>query len=313
MFDMALPDLNLLIYLHLLIKYGNATKVAQAMGVSQPGVSAALKRLRAVLNDPVFVRTGGRMVPTPKAQAVHAQTAGTLEMWERLAEGELVFDPARTNRGYTLLASDYILHQMLAPLAGELARRAPGATLRVIPPNPYRRLQTVVKREADFAIGYYHEAPEELRVRRLFVESVVCVMRQSHPAARSFDLDAFVRYPHVGIASVAQGSYSATLERSLLERGIHRRLPLTVPSYLAVPSLLVETDYIALLPASLATSFAKQMPLQVHASPLELPALDVSILYHNNAQDDVSHQWFRQLTVEVVGMAGLRGMSERQV
>ncbi|MBH1964666.1 MAG: LysR family transcriptional regulator [Comamonadaceae bacterium] len=310
---MALPDLNLLIYLHLLIKYGNVTKVANAMGVSQPGVSAALKRLRAVLNDPVFVRTGGRMVPTPKAQAVHAQTAGTLEMWERLAEGELVFDPARTNRGYTLLASDYILHLMLAPLAGELARRAPGATLRVIPPNPYRRLQTVVKREADFAIGYYHEAPEELRVRRLFVEAVVCVMRQSHPAARSFDLDAFVRYPHVGIASVAQGSYSATLERSLLERGIHRRLPLTVPSYLAVPSLLVETDYIALLPASLATSFAKHMPLQVHPSPFELPALDVSILYHNNAQDDASHRWFRQLTVEVVGMAGLRGVSEPQV
>ena len=304
---MALPDLNLLIYLHLLIKYGNVTKVAHAMGVSQPGVSAALKRLRAVLNDPVFVRTGGRMVPTPKAQAVHAQTAGTLEMWERLAEGELVFDPARTSRGYNLLASDYILYLLLAPLASELTRRAPGATLRVIPPNPYRRLQTVVKREADFAIGYYHEAPEELRARRLFVESVVCVMRQSHPAAQSFDLDAFVRYPHVGIASVAQGSYSATLERSLQERGIHRRLPLTVPSYLAVPSMLVNTDYIALLPASLATSFAKHLPLQVHPSPFELPALDVSILYHNNVQDDASHRWFRQLTVEVVGLAGLRG------
>lgn len=310
---MALPDLNLLIYLHLLIKYGNVTKVANAMGVSQPGVSAALKRLRAVLNDPVFVRTGGRMVPTPKAQAVHAQTAGTLEMWERLAEGELVFDPARTNRGYNLLASDYILYLLLAPLASELSRRAPGATLRVIPPNPYRRLQTVVKREADFAIGYYHEAPEELRARRLFVESVVCVMRTSHPAARSFDLDAFVRYPHVGIASVAQGSYSATLERSLLERGIHRRLPLTVPSYLAVPSMLVNTDYIALLPASLATSFARHMPLQVHPSPFELPALDVSILYHNNAQDDASHRWFRQLAVEVVGMAGLRSAAEPQV
>lgn len=309
---MALPDLNLLIYLHLLIKHGNVTRVAHAMGVSQPGVSAALKRLRAVLNDPVFVRTGGRMVPTPKAQAVHAQTAGTLEMWERLAEGELVFDPARTSRGYTLLASDYILYLFLAPLASELARRAPGATLRVIPPNPYRRLQTVVKREADFAIGYYHEAPEELRARRLFVESVVCVMSRDHPAARRFDLDAFVRYPHVGIASVVQGSYSATLERSLLERGIHRRLPLTVPSYLAVPSMLVNTDYIALLPASLATSFAKQMPLQVHPSPFELPLLDVSILYHNNAQDDASHRWFRQLAVEVVGMAGLHGAAEPQ-
>jgi DNA-binding transcriptional LysR family regulator len=301
------PDLNLLVYLHLLIKHGSVTKVAQELDVSQPGVSAALRRLRTVLHDPVLVRTGGRMVPTAKALAVHAQVASTLDLWERLGDGELMFDPARTTRGYSVLASDYIQFLLLPALAGALALRAPGAALRVIPSNPYRRLQMVVEREADLAIGYYHEAPEELRARRLFAEPVVCVMRQGHPAAESFDLAAFTRYPHVGISSVSQGSYSASLERALAERGIQRRLPLTVPSYLAVPPLLLRTDYLAMLPASLAAAQAELLPLQVRTSPIELPLLDVSILYHNAAQDDVSHQWLRELVVEVVANSRLLG------
>ncbi|HSV78995.1 MAG TPA: LysR family transcriptional regulator [Ramlibacter sp.] len=297
---MSYPDLNLLVYLHLLIKHGSVTKVAQELNVSQPGVSAALRRLRAVLKDPVLVRTRGRMVPTPKALAVHAQVAGTLDLWERLGSGELGFDPARTTRSYSLLASDYIQFLLLPSLAAALAQRAPGAVLRVIPSNPYRRLQMVVEREVDLAIGYYHEAPEELRARRLFVEPMVCVMRRDHPAAAAFDLDAFTRHPHVGISSVSQGSYSATLESALAHRGIQRQVPLTVPSYLAVPQILLQTDYLALLPASVAATFSQLLPLTVHPSPIPLPTLDVSILYHNAHQEDAAHQWLRQLVVEVV-------------
>jgi DNA-binding transcriptional LysR family regulator len=301
----SFPDLNLLVYLHLLIKHGSVTKVAQELNVSQPGVSAALRRLRSVLDDPVLVRSRGRMVPTAKALAVHAQVVGTVELWERLGDGDLVFDPARTTRTYSVLASDYIQFVLLPSLAGEVARRAPRAVLRVIPSNPYRRLQMVVEHEADIAIGYYHEAPEELRARRLFVEPMVCVMRDGHPAAETWDAAAFTRYGQVAIASVSQGSYSATLERELAARGIQRQVPLPVPSYLAVPQILLHTDYLALLPASVASAFARLVPLQVRPSPIELPPLDVSILYHNAEQDDPSHQWLRELVVEVAARCAL--------
>lgn len=304
---MSYPDLNLLVYLHLLIKHGSVTKVAQALNVSQPGVSAALRRLRAVLQDPVLVRTGGRMVPTPKALAVDAQAAGTLDLWERLGQGELGFDPARTTRSYSILASDYIQFLLLPALARELALRAPQAVLRVIPTNPYRRLQMVLEREVDLAIGYYHQAPEELRARRLFIEPVVCAMRRGHPLGERIDAESFERYPHVGISSVSQGAYSATLEEALLQRGIHRKVPVTVPSYLAVPQMLLQTDYLALLPASLAAVYARLLPLHVQPSPIELPALDVSILYHTASQEDASHQWLRELVVEVVGGAEVLG------
>lgn len=296
---MNLPDLNLLIYLDVLLRHGSVTQAACELDVSQPGVSAALRRLRAVLQDPVLVRSGGRMVPTAKALAVHAQVGPLVDAWRRLGDGSLGFDPACSRRSFAVLASDYIQFLLLPALAAELALRAPGATLRVIPTNPYRRLQMVVEREADLAIGYYHGAPEELRARRLFVENMVCVMRQDHPAAQRFDLEAFARCTHIGITSVSQGSYSATLEQALAALGLQRKVPLTVPSYLAVPQLLLRTDHLALLPASVAGAFARHQPLVVLPSPIELPPLDVSILYHDAAHHDEAHQWLRGLIVEV--------------
>ena len=296
---MNLPDLNLLVYLDLLVKHGSVTQVAHELDVSQPGVSAALRRLRTALQDPVLVRSGGRMAPTAKALAVHAQVGPLVDAWRRVSDGSLGFDPSRSTRSFAVLASDYIQFLLLPALAAELALRAPRATLRVIPTNPYRRLQMVVEREADLAIGYYRGAPEELRARRLFVEDMVCVVRQDHPMAQRFDLDAFARCSHIGITSVSQGSYSATLEQALAARGLQRKVPLTVPSYLAVPQLLLRTDHLALLPASVARAFACQLPLTVLPSPIELPPLDVSILYHDALQHDEAHQWLRGLIVEV--------------
>lgn len=305
---MSYPDLNLLIYLNLLIKHGSVTQVAKTLNVSQPGVSAALRRLRAVLQDQVLVRAGGRMVPTAKALAVHAQAEPTLAMWTGLAQGGLGFDPVTTSRVYSVLASDYIQFLLVPSLAARLAQLAPMAGLRVIPSNPYRRLQMVVEREVDLAIGYYHEAPEELRKRRLFEEQIVCVMRQGHPAAANFSVESLARYGHVVITSVSQGSYSESLERSLAAKGIRRQTPLTVPSYLAVPQILLSTDYLALLPASLAQTFSQQLALCVRASPVPLPALDVSILYHTSHQEDEAHHWFRERVAETAaGLAALQG------
>ena len=267
--------------------------------MSQPGVSAALRRLRALLDDPVMVRSGGRLVPTSKALAVHSQLAPSLDAWGRLSDGEMMFDPARTSRSYSVLASDYIQFLLLPGLAAKLAALAPKASLRVIPANPYRRLQMVVEREADFAIGYYHQAPEELRVRQLFVEPMVCVLRRGHPAEANFDLDAFSRHQHIGITSVAQGSYSATVEKVLIENRVQRRVLITVPSYLAVPQLVAQTDYIAILPTSIALAFADNLPLKLYPSPIELPLLDISIFYHNSMQNDPAHRWFRDLVATV--------------
>jgi DNA-binding transcriptional LysR family regulator len=302
------PDLNLLIYLHLLIKHGSVTKVARALNVSQPGVSAALRRLRAVLKDQVLVRAGGRMVPTAKALAVHAQAEPALAMWARLAEGGLGFDATTTTRVYSVLASDYIQFLLIPSLSARLAQLAPMAGLRVIPSNPYRRLQMVVEREVDLAVGYYHEAPEELRTRRLFEEEIVCVMRQGHPAASSFSAESLARFGHVVITSVSQGSYSESLEQALSARGIRRQAPLTIPSYLAVPQILLSTDYLALLPASLAQAFSQQLALCIRPSPISLPPLDVSILYHTSYQEDEAHRWFRERVADTAaGVAALPG------
>jgi DNA-binding transcriptional LysR family regulator len=297
---MNFPDLNLLVYLRLLIKHGNATKVAEELNVSQPGVSAALRRLRLLLNDPVMVRSGGRLSPTAKALAIDSQMSQALDSWERIVSGELNFEASKTNRTYSVLASDYIQYVLVPDLAQRLADEAPKASLRVIPPNPYRRLQLIIDQEVDFAIGYYHEAPEELRVRRLYTEKMVCLTRKNHPSGNQFDLAALANNLHIEITSVAQGSYSLELSDTFLKNDIQRRKPITVPSYLAATQVVLKTDYVTIFPESIARSFAEILPLEIHNSPIELPLLDISILYHNSMQADPANKWFRDLVANIV-------------
>jgi DNA-binding transcriptional LysR family regulator len=292
---MQTADLNLVVYLDALIQHGSATRAAEALGVSQPGVSAALRRLRELLDDPVMIRSGRRLVPTPRAADLHARMAGALALWRSLGPGQAT----PHERLYSILASDYVQLTLVPALAHRLEREAPHATIRVVPTNPFRRLQMVAAREVDFAIGYYHEAPDELRVRRLFEEDMVCVMRADHPAAARFGLDDFLAHPHVGLMSVSAGSYGDTVERALLQQGAVRRVAITVPSYAVAPRIVLQTDYLAILPRSIAVDVARVHPLAIRPLPVELPVLDVSIFYHELAQNDPENRWFRELVASV--------------
>lgn len=287
--------MNLLIYLDGLIRYGSATQVAEELNVTQPGVSAALRRLRALLDDPVMVRSGRHLVPTPKALSIHAQCFGALSMWRGITDGKPVTDMSQLARTYSILASDYVQYMILPGLVRELERLQSRAVVRVVPTSPYRRMQMVASREVDFAIGYYREAPDELRTRRLFEEQVVCVVRRGHPAAEALDLEAFSRCTHIGISSVGTGSYNDIIEQVLENHGVRRTLALMVPNYLVVPDLLLHTNHLVILPEGMARELARTLPLVVLPCPVPMPLLDTAIFYHNSTQNEPASRWFRDL------------------
>jgi DNA-binding transcriptional LysR family regulator len=288
------PDLNLLIYLDALIKYGSATKVAEVLGVSQPGVSAALRRLRTLLDDPVMIRSGHRLLPTPKAFDINQQMAGSLALWQSLSEAG---DIAHA-KNYSVLASDYIQLLLLPRLIPILKSKAPEVSINVVPTNPFRRLEMVTNREVDMAIGYYNKAPENLRFRQLFQEKMVCVMSSTHPKRADFGIDSFLAYPHVAIASVSSGSYMEEVENTLRKLGVVRKIALTTPSYNVVPAIITQTNYLSILPLSIATYAQQQHPILIKEVPVDLPKLAISIFYHGINQDSRSHMWFRNCVLE---------------
>src|SRR5690606_19433550 len=150
----------------------------------------------------------------------------------------------------------------------------------------------------DLAIGYYNKAPENLRVRQLLQEPMVCVMAGGHPALADFDIDAFLAYSHIAIASVSSGSYSEELERALRKLGVVRKIALTVPSYNVVSYIVMSTDFIVVLPLSVALYARGQLHIQIRPVPIELPFLTISTFYHDDNQNNESHVWFRQRVVE---------------
>ena len=291
---MSMPDMNLLVYLDALIKYGSATRAAEVLGVSQPGVSAALKRLRTLLDDPVMIRSGHRLLPTPKAFDIHQKMAGALALWQGLGEpGNIAYA-----KNYSVLASDYTQLLLMPHLMPVLQAHAPEVSVSVVPTNPFRRLEMVTNLEVDLAIGYYNKAPENLRVRQLMQERMVCVMSGSHPGCADFGIDTFLAYSHVAIASVSSGSYTEELELALRKLGVVRKIALTVPSYNVVPAILMRTDFISVLPLSVALYASRQLPIQIRPIPVELPYLTISMFYHDDNQNNQAHIWFRNRVVE---------------
>jgi DNA-binding transcriptional LysR family regulator len=290
-------DLNLLTYLDLLVKHGSATRVAEIMGVSQPAVSAAIRRLRAMADHPLFVRSGRELTPTAYATSLQEQFAPLLKQWNLLVAGKDEFDAGSSGRGFTILASDYTQYLFLPLLARRLARRAPGVTLKVIPSNPYRGVQLVEQQHVDMGIGYYRSVPPQLTCRAILEEQAVCIIAKSHPALDAFDALAYTTYPHIAIAS-ENAAYSATLEQALAAHRIKRRVAIVMPSYVAAAHIVEQTQYIATLPRSIAEVAAKTCDIVIRPCVFPLPTLDLSILSHSEAHTDAGNQWFQGLVAE---------------
>ena len=290
-------DLNLLVYLDLLVKHGSATRVAEIMGVSQPAVSAAIRRLRSLVGHPLFVRYGRELTPTAYARSLQEQFALTLEQWERLAAGQDQFNAATSERGFSILASDYTQYLFLPLLAERLAQRAPAVTLRVIPSNPYRSVQLIGEQQVDLGIGYYHDVPPHLTRRPILEEPAVCVLARNHPALDRFDEKAYASFRHIAITS-ENAAYSADLERALAARRVKRSVAIVMPSYVSAAYIVEKTLHIATLPRSIAEFAAKSTAIAIRPCAFPLPTLDMSMLSHPDARNDQGNLWLQELVLE---------------
>ena len=126
-------DLNLLVALDALLSERSVTRAAQRVGLSQPGMSNALGRLRRLLNDPLLVRQGATLVPTARAEALIGPVHEALELIRRALDAPLRFDPATDRRSFRLSCSDYSVLMLIGPLVRALAADAPGVVVEVLP------------------------------------------------------------------------------------------------------------------------------------------------------------------------------------
>lgn len=294
-------DLNLLVALHALLDEGSVTRAAERMGVTQSAMSRTLARLRALLDDPLLVRTRHGMRPSPRAEALRAPLSRLMVDAAAIVERRAEFDPARSDHTFTVASSDYAQLALLPGLLARLARDAPGVNLSVL----YDSRRTAEQLEdgvVDLAIGPAGFLPsEQLQQQHLLRDGFVVVLRADHPDAEHLDLDRYCALRHA--LTSPQGKPGGLVDPLLAARGRHRRVALVAPSFLVVGQLVAQSDLVSTLPTRVAGALARTLPLRLLTPPLDIPGFELRQHWHPHRQGDPAHAWFRGLVREVATAA----------
>ena len=296
--DVASVDLNLLVALDALLTERSVTQAGRRIGLSQPAMSAALARLRALFSDPLFVRTQAGMVPTQRALAIASPLQEVLSK-VRVVLAAQAFDPAVAPTAFQIATGDYGELVIVPAIHAALSKRAPRATLRVRPmTDPNAQLGQLGKGSVDLIIAPMHRAGNGVEVADLFSEDFVCVLRRSHPARPSrLTLKAFARLRHLLVSPEGEGV--AMVDHVLGKAGLSRVIALRVPHFLAAPNLIATSDMIATLPRRVVASSAMSGRLTVFEPPFEARKFTMVAAWHARRLEEPAVRWFRDLVVEV--------------
>lgn len=298
-------DLNLLLVFDRLAQEGRVSRVAESLGLSQPAVSNALRRLRDALGDELFVRTPAGMAPTPYAQQLAAPVAAALQGLQGALHVQASFDPARSERCFNLAMTDVGEIYFLPVLMDALAREAPGITLRCLPVADTTLREQMAAGRVDLALGSLPQLQGGFFQQALFRQRYVALMRAGHPLAGSTALSA-TRYRQAAhVRVVSAGTAHGQVDDALQRLGVVRRVQLTVPHYVALGQVLASTGLVATVPERLAERLAGPHGLVSRPLGLKLPTSTIAQLWHAHLHRDPGHQWLRNLVAQRFGAGAL--------
>lgn len=290
-------DLNLLTVFNAILTEQNITRAAASLGMSQPAMSNALRRLRELLKDPLFVRTGKGMLPTERARQLAAPVREALSLIQTTLSEQWAFDYATTTRTFNIATSDYGESVILPRLMDYLEKLAPHASLKATPVNEARLAAALARGETDLAIGNL-DFLDEFEAQPLLTESFICVARQDHPQVRdTLTLKLFTSLRHV-VVNYPQKK-GPLIDQALRERGLQREIALRVSSFLSVPVIIANSNYLSTLPLRVAQTYASLMGLRLLPPPLPIGEVRVRQFWHERTNADPANQWLRRSVAEI--------------
>ncbi|MFT3768958.1 MAG: LysR family transcriptional regulator [Minicystis sp.] len=286
---LATVDLNLLVAAEVLLTERNLARAASRLKVTRSAASHTLSRLRDLFGDPLLVRDGNTMAPTPRAEEILPALRDALGRCEDVLAGPAAFDPRRAARRFVLLLSDYAAELISGPLLEALSRDAPHVDLEVYPAR--RDFARALADDVDLALSPAAEDLPGIVTSRAFSDEFVCVLRKGHPDAAALTLPRFVALPHLLVAP--RNLRPSQVDTALGERGLARRVAVTLPFFATAPSVLARTDLVLTAPARMARRLAERHPLVIVPAPLRLPGFTFRTCWHTRAQHDPAHAWLR--------------------
>lgn len=296
--DLKDIDLNLLLVFHKLLMERRVSAVAEKLELSQPAVSNALNRLRRLLGDELFLRTSKGMEPTPYAAQLAEPIAYALGTIHNSLNQRTTFDPATSNRKFTLGITDIGEIYFLPRLMDRLARIAPEVSVSTVRNTAVNLRDEMESGHVDLAMGLLPQLKSGFFQRRLFRQHYVCMFREGHALdKRKLTLKEFSEAEHVVV--VAAGTGHAKVDESLQKKGIRRNIKLTVPHFVAVGHILATSDMIATVPERYATECVKPFRLKYVSHPVPLPEIGINVFWHAKYHREPGNQWLRGVVFDI--------------
>ena len=294
--NLAAIDLNLLVALQALLQERSVTRAARTVGLSQPAMSRALGRLRDLFEDPILVRSGHEMVPTPRALAVIGPLEDSLEAVRKTLQPPESFDPRTSSRSFALGAIDTTQVAVLPRLLGHIEREAPGVEVMTRPLAPAAEtFQQLAMGERDLAIGRFPDTPGGIKSELLYRDRMVCLVRDGHPRVRrKLTLKRYVAEAHLAALTVAPSETPFTIEDLLASQGLKRRVVCTVENLAVAPLVVSRTDLICTATEETISPFASGLGVRILDPPFAVPSLDLHVAWHERNQHDGGHIWLRE-------------------
>ena len=301
-------DLNLLTALDVLLAEGSVTAAARQLGLSTSAMSRTLTRLRASTGDPLLVRAGRGLVPTPYAAALRDRVHSvTHEARTVLRPAMIKLDVASLDTTFTVRAGESFMEMLSSAVVAAISKAAPHVRLRFV---PKRDRDPHVLREGliDLEIGRRGTSGPEVHTQFLFRDRYVGVARSGHPlfAGGGVTPKHFAACNHV-VASLA-GEFSGPLDNALEELELRRAVHVVVPGFPDAMRVAGNSDLIALVPrSSLGNAFVKDqaavLGVRSFDIPVRMPDFPIAAMWHPRVDADPAQRWFRQQVIAVCRLA----------
>jgi DNA-binding transcriptional LysR family regulator len=306
--NIAKVDLNLLVYLDVLLREGSVTKAANQLSITQPAMSNGLKRLRDLFKDPLLVRTSEGMTPTKRASELQPIVRNVLSQLESSIQPEVEFDPATSERTFRIMTSDYAESTLMLGLISKLSMLAPNITLDLITPSDVT-FHDVEQGKVDMAINRFDELPLSFHQKVIWYDTFSCVMKSNHPKAQQFDLNAYLASQHIWVSKTGFGigvgidpnevQKLGWVDAELTKIGKQRDIRVFTRHYHAALQIAKTQNLIATLPSKAAKIFKDDPSVTIVKPPFDIPPIALKMAWSALLHHDAGHIWLRRLIGEV--------------
>lgn len=291
---MPLPDLNLLLALDVLIDECSVAAAARRMNLSAPAMSRTLGRVRVALGDPVLVRAGRGLAPTPRALELREQVRDVIEQAHRVFNAGREVDMATLERTFSVRANDVFIGSYGGRLREVFRQQAPRCMLRFVPEGDTDD-DAMVQGRIDLYISTAGKHSPETKVQHLFTTSLLGAAREDHPLFDGdISVERFAACDHIAVSR--RGLAHGPIDEELAALGLQRRVAVVIPTFHGAIFAAADSDLVLPQMPSVMLDRITRMGLPLRMFPLPVPVRTVALVqaWHPRMDNDPAHQWLRR-------------------